>query len=131
MKKAFLILLLVNGTVLASLAQSVSQTVSELKALFQTEHPEQATALVWSEQAKSLQIGDYVFPVGKNTKLSWSKAKETGFRVEFFLQEGTAIKHLHEQTFRRAYWAIPFSSKESCKTFIKLLQSLDTTTQKS
>lgn len=98
--------------------------VSNLQTLMKAEHPQAAPVVKWLDKERTLQIGNELYPVGATTVLKWREDKEKGYSVEFFMQKGTAITQVDNPTFRRAWWTLSFSSKTSCREFVKLFEGL-------
>ncbi|NOS92162.1 MAG: hypothetical protein HOP30_09585 [Cyclobacteriaceae bacterium] len=70
-----------------------------------------------------LQVDSLLIPCSKNSVV---KLKNTNreYRVEFFLQKNTSIRHVHDASFRRAWLALPFQSRESAQKFITAFQKI-------
>lgn len=125
MTKMLISLLIICLIAFKSVAQrSTDVYISNLQTLFKAENPTSSVPVQWLEKEKIVQIGDYLYPVGETTVLKWVKNQDTGFSVEFFMQQGTAVSQADNPAFRRAWWKLSFSSKESCKEFVKLFEGL-------
>ncbi len=70
-----------------------------------------------------LQIDSLLIPCTRNSVV---KLKNTNseYRVEFFLQRNTSIRNINNASFRRAWFALPFQSRESAINFINAFQKI-------
>jgi hypothetical protein len=83
----------------------------------------QKKEVVFNNQTNTLQIGEYLIPISKNTvaKVEFENKK---YEVEFSLQKGTAIKSNIDPNWKRASLALPFRSQEIAKKFVHLFENL-------
>lgn len=98
--------------------------ISNLQTLFAKENPAASPVVKWLEKERAMQIGNYLYPVGESTVLKFREDEEKGYLVEFFMQNGTAVSKANDPTFRRAWWTLSFSSKNSGREFFKLFEGL-------
>jgi len=70
-----------------------------------------------------LQIDSLLIPCSKFSVVKL-KNEHNEYRVEFFLQRNTSIRHVSDASFKRAWLALPFQSRESAEKFIAAFQKI-------
>jgi hypothetical protein len=79
--------------------------------------------VTFDNQSATLQIGEWLIPVSKNTLVKIEF--ENGFyEIEFSLQKGTAIGTTADLNWKRASFALPFNSRQAAKNFIHLFEEI-------
>jgi hypothetical protein len=102
-------------------AQS-KKTVEELKNVYATHAAwENAGELSYDAATKMIGVKNYRIPVSGDTQL---KLNEKNGNVTFRLQNNTAITDVNDPDYRRAWFEIPFLSKEGATDFIKHFNKL-------
>jgi hypothetical protein len=83
----------------------------------------QKKEVVFNNQTNTLQIGEYLIPISKNTvaKVEFENKK---YEVELFMQKGTTIKSNIDPNWKRASLALPLRSREAARKFVHLFESL-------
>lgn len=119
----FSLLFLVPASGMAAQQSTDSILASLQKLLLEHAALPHETVVLWHPDTKALQIGRHLLPVTGNTNLNLEKT-ESGVRVNFFLQQGTAVTDLQDPAFRRASWQISLNSRRAGKQLIQLLEQL-------
>jgi hypothetical protein len=123
MKKLIFTIYLANLVCFSAVAQyGLDADISNLQTLFKKENKKESVK--WLPKQKSVQIGNYIYPIAEATHVKLGNGEDEGNLVEFFMQRGTAITDIRDVKWRRAYWSITFSDKKACKEFIQLIESL-------
>jgi hypothetical protein len=117
MKKLFFTLFFANVISLSFAQHNLNAHISNLQTFFKNENREET--IKWLPKQQAVQIGNYVYPIAETTHVKIGDND----KVEFFMQKGTAITDIRDTKWRRAYWAITFSNRQSCKEFVKLIES--------
>jgi YbbR domain-containing protein len=77
--------------------------------------------LAYFESEAVIQIKTFRIPVSGSTQLSLDRK---GNKVVFALQNNTVIADLGDPGFKRAYFELPFKTKDGCLSFIKYFNQL-------
>jgi hypothetical protein len=112
--------------ILLSLMQITSYAQDDLiNKLIRTtkEGLQQKNEVTFDNQSTSLQVGEWIIPVSKNTLVK-VEFENGHYEVEFSLQKGTAIRSTSDPNWRRASFALPFNSRQAAKDFIHLFQKI-------
>ena len=108
--------------VVSSLAQDES-TLSKLKSVYINQVAwEAAGDLNYDQTNEEIIVKNFKIPVSESTRLSFDKKK--GNKVIFALQNNTSITDVTDPTFRRAYFEIPFKTKDGAVSFITYFNKL-------
>jgi hypothetical protein len=120
MKKFLIILFLVLPII-----GKAQKEASSIEDLIQTTKDglAQKKEVTFNNQANTLQIGEYIIPLSKNTVVKVEFESKT-FKVEFSLQKGTVIRSSVDPTWKRASFALPFKSRQAAKKFTHLFDEL-------
>lgn len=108
--------------VVSSLAQDES-TLSKLKSVYINQVAwEQAGDLNYDQTTNTITVKNFKIPLSESTRLSFDKKK--GNKVIFTLQNNTSITDVTDSTFERAYFEIPFKTKDGAVSFITYFNKL-------
>ena len=84
---------------------------------------QQKKEVTFDNQSTSLQVGEWIIPVSKNTLVKIEF--ENGYHeVEFNLQKGTVVRSTADSNWRRASFALSFKSRKAAKNFIHLFREI-------
>lgn len=84
---------------------------------------QQKKEVTFDNQSATLQIGEWLIPVSKNTLVKIEF--ENGFyEIEFSLQKGTVIRTTGDLNWKRASFALSFNSRQAAKNFIHLFEEI-------
>jgi asparagine synthetase A len=105
----------------SSMAQDDS-TLSKLKSVYVNQVAwEEAGDLNYDQNTKEITVKNFKIPVTGNTRLNFDKK---GNKVIFALQNNTSITDVTDPEFRRAYFEIPFKTKDGAVSFITYFNKL-------
>lgn len=108
--------------VVSSLAQDES-TLSKLKSVYINQVAwEEAGDLNYDQTTNTITVKNFKIPLSESTRLSFDKKK--GNKVIFTLQNNTSITDVTDSTFERAYFEIPFKTKDGAVSFITYFNKL-------
>lgn len=108
--------------VVSSLAQDES-TLSKLKSVYINQVAwEEAGDLNYDQTTNTITVKNFKIPLSESTRLSFDKKK--GNKVIFTLQNNTSITDVTDSTFERAYFEIPFKTKDGAVSFITYFNRL-------
>ncbi len=108
--------------VVSSLAQDES-TLSKLKSVYINQVAwEESGDLNYDQTTNTITVKNFKIPLSESTRLSFDKKK--GNKVIFTLQNNTSITDVTDSTFERAYFEIPFKTKDGAVSFITYFNKL-------
>lgn len=116
MKAAFLLILLAPVTILA---QSQSDVISQLQALYTESAALDDKSLTFNDDLHVLNVSGYVIGVHSDTHI-----QAEGKEVVFLCQNGTQIIHRIKPGEPHAQLKLPMENKKSAKRFAKLFALL-------
>jgi len=91
--------------------------LSKLKTVYASQVAwDDAGELNYDQNTKVVTVKNFRIPVSTNTHLKFDKKK--GNKVIFAMQHNTAIIDVKDSTFRKAYFEIPFKTKDGAVSFI-------------
>lgn len=125
MKQLFLFV----GCLLSTLAfaqPTPPAALTDLQTLLKQEYPARDAIVNWLADQQAVQIDEFAYPVGEATQLACKRDGGKQYHAEFRLQRGTAVTRVTDSTYRRAYHALPFSSRKNCQEFVRLFGALRT-----
>lgn len=120
MKKYLLLLCL---WIAFSAQAQTKNTRQELQSVYATQVDwADAGELSYDTLARLIVVKNFKIPVSTDTHLKFDRKK--GNKVIFAMQNNTAVTDVTDPTFRRAYFEIPFKTKDGTVSFITYFNKL-------